>query len=1093
MGKVVNQNDLNAVIDSASKILDPIKSVVDSIGAIIKNAPKVSDKQIQSATETIQKMFGYINVIAAEMVKVTSKLDESMINDVSKKVSAAMGTVQKSMGTMLEIMNTKIGIGDMIKMRFKIRRVARLLKRTVKELVYSLASINVDPTVMQKAKPLMQLMASVNGIMDALQKMKTGGVGRRQIRRLTKVFRCINDLVMVIASLNAATVARALKTANSIKMCMVSIGLVLAAILLMLPIMLLFIVASPIIMLGFWLTMKIINVLVRMVSKAITAKTVIGLMLLVGVMGVVLLVGLMLLALVEIAQKASGSFMDLIEFLGTLMVVVGLMAGLGALLGSCMAVVGVIIVGMAVMTLIMTLLLVMAFELKILEELELDKGKILTNVHIVIDTAFEIIKAVFDAAVEQGGSSKEEPWYKQILGFLGGAAMQMMSAILAVALLAITVVSVGLILLIALELRLLQELDLDPGKIVENVGIVIDTAKLVVNSIFGVPDVSSSPSDKSIFQSIMEWVGGALLTVISAIFAVAFLTTMIIAICAILLIAAQLRLIQELDLDQKKIQENVRIVIETAQMVVSTIFAPDTKKANASDKGIFMSIIELIGGPIVDVLMAVFALAYLSTMIVSIFFILLIAWQLKALQEIDLDPVLIQENVRIVIETAQMVVSTIFDPGDRDNTPSEKSFIRTVLEFLGLDGIVTIIEAIMALAFLGLIFFSIYLIKCIAEQLKYIQDIQLDAAKIQQNIRDIVGACHAVINAVFAPDNTKGKSADGIFRKILKWCFPKLMSIIDALMTVGFLAISMTAVGMLGEIAGHLTTLAKLPSMRGIDKKVREVVGAARTVISAVVGSGGGLRQLARDHNAAKQAERLLNMLNSSVKKLGTMMEGLYKVADADQAKLELAKENTVLVVGLVDSIVLEAKAKKEDIDVKLAQAGRLQYLVRYFASVTPNQISNSQRFLDNYGKFLDKVGGVDLEKLKTTENMFKNMANFSNSISGDFDKLADSLNEKIAPMLEKLQTLMEEVGKKVESASASISASVRAASDSNPSSGDVEEQVKREKPGADAKAIATETAKRVKKQATKKSGTEKKLDELISMFKNKQARVSLS
>ena len=50
MGKVVNQNDLNAVIDSASKILDPIKSVVDSIGAIIKNAPKVSDKQIQSAT-----------------------------------------------------------------------------------------------------------------------------------------------------------------------------------------------------------------------------------------------------------------------------------------------------------------------------------------------------------------------------------------------------------------------------------------------------------------------------------------------------------------------------------------------------------------------------------------------------------------------------------------------------------------------------------------------------------------------------------------------------------------------------------------------------------------------------------------------------------------------------------------------------------------------------------------------------------------------------------------------------------------------------------------------------------------------------------
>jgi hypothetical protein len=91
-----------------------------------------------------------------------------------------------------------------------------------------------------------------------------------------------------------------------------------------------------------------------------------------------------------------------------------------------------------------------------------------------------------------------------------------------------------------------------------------------------------------------------------------------------------------------------------------------------------------------------------------------------------------------------------------------------------------------------------------------------------------------------------------------------------------------------------------------------------------------------------------------------------------------------------------------------------LKTMMQYSASCTAEATSNTERVLQNYDKFLTKVNDMKLGNLKTTAKMFEQMARFSESINGNFDALADTLNEKIAPLMEELKELLNDVQERV-------------------------------------------------------------------------------
>jgi flagellar biosynthesis/type III secretory pathway chaperone len=139
----------------------------------------------------------------------------------------------------------------------------------------------------------------------------------------------------------------------------------------------------------------------------------------------------------------------------------------------------------------------------------------------------------------------------------------------------------------------------------------------------------------------------------------------------------------------------------------------------------------------------------------------------------------------------------------------------------------------------------------------------------------------------------------------------------------------------------------------------------------------------------------------------------------------------------------------------------------------------------------LDKVNSIDLAKLQTTTNLFEKMAEFSKSISGDFEGLADTLNDKIAPLIEELKGLLEGVQERVEKSGSDISASVYASKAPILNQSEMANQTAREMPKSTNEEREKETRRRMEAQARQQnSEIVSKLAELIDLFEDGRARV---
>jgi cytochrome c556 len=131
-----------------------------------------------------------------------------------------------------------------------------------------------------------------------------------------------------------------------------------------------------------------------------------------------------------------------------------------------------------------------------------------------------------------------------------------------------------------------------------------------------------------------------------------------------------------------------------------------------------------------------------------------------------------------------------------------------------------------------------------------------------------------------------------------------------------------------------------------------------------------------------------------------------------------------------------------------------------------------------------DKINTVEVKKLETSANMFKQMANFSSSIKGNFEKLAETLAEDLMPILQELKEIMGQVPEKLDTGFQNTSASI-AATTYAPTTANVTEQVNRENPNLTKEEVETIVKTRLNEKAkSDANSTMSKLDELISLLK---------
>jgi hypothetical protein len=767
-----------------------------------------------------------------------------------------------------------------------------------------------------------------------------------------------------------------------------------------------FIIASPAIILAFWLVSKIFNLLGKVVFNMSTdPKLMLGLALTAIILGMLVVVALMMVILINQTKAIIEGVGYLLGFFGILIIVTALLIALGFGLAAIASIAGIAIAGIALTFVMIGLIFLLGLMLLSLQTLQLDKEAIRDSVATVMETAFYVIQTVFESVYTIGGGEDGQPWYKKVISFIGGSIATFISAILSVHILAMSFVAIGLILLLATQLRILQTIELDQDKIITNVKKVIDIALGVVSAVFGgVTEREDSKESKSWFRSILEFAGGALMHVISAILSVAILAVSLVSIQLILLLSIQLRILQSLDLNPDKIKENVYKVIDAALMVTSAIF--DTQ---ANDK----------------------------------------------------------------------------------SSSTDKGFIRNVLEVMGAGPILKILDAILSIAFLAMSVTSMMLVLALTAQLKILQNIDLDPAKIRANVDAVLNTCHAVTSAIMQPDTTEKQEAKGFFRKLLELALPSnLLTMTDALMSIGFLAVSMVAIGMVGTLAEKLTTISKLPSMANITEKAYEVIDASKRVINSVF-SGINKGEMQTISENASVAEEYLKIVQGTINSLNQMTISLTTVGDVDATKLANLGVVSGEIINVINDLTDKVHAKAGDIDVRLNQISKLQDMIKFFMNTKDADVIRTQKIADKYIEMLDKVNSIDLAKLQTTTNLFEKMAEFSKSISGDFEGLADTLNDKIAPLIEELKGLLEGVQERVEKSGSDISASVYASKAPILNQSEMANQTAREMPKSTNEEREKETRRRMEAQARQQnSEIVSKLAELIDLFEDGRARV---
>ena len=208
---------------------------------------------------------------------------------------------------------------------------------------------------------------------------------------------------------------------------------------------------------------------------------------------------------------------------------------------------------------------------------------------------------------------------------------------------------------------------------------------------------------------------------------------------------------------------------------------------------------------------------------------------------------------------------------------------------------------------------------------------------------------------------------------------------------------------------------------------------------------------------------------------INELNNGISSLATSDSSNI---KNNVDNYIRLIDKLSNSESTNFGNITKDLSNFNNS---INEIGKSNEKQFSNA---INNYIKFVDKINTVEVKKLETSAKMFEQMAKFSNSIKGNFEKLAETLAEDLMPVLQELKEIMGQVPEKLDSGFQNTSASI-AATTTAPTSANITAQVNRENPNLSKDEVDNIVKTRLNERAKMDAnGTIAKLDELLSLLK---------
>ncbi|MBQ1570159.1 MAG: hypothetical protein IIZ78_03455 [Clostridiales bacterium] len=170
-----------------------------------------------------------------------------------------------------------------------------------------------------------------------------------------------------------------------------------------------------------------------------------------------------------------------------------------------------------------------------------------------------------------------------------------------------------------------------------------------------------------------------------------------------------------------------------------------------------------------------------------------------------------------------------------------------------------------------------------------------------------------------------------------------------------------------------------------------------------VIGGEGVVKAVANANAVAPYLSETAKNIGSAVGKLSDVIDKVSKIKNAEGASHTIST-----MIDNITGTITNWKLTNQT-ESKIAYLSSLGDVVNKMGGSFSNA-ANIEKGMKAYGEFLNKIDRTKLDNLKYAYSLFKALSKITEDIKGNFDKLADTLNEDIIEQLKQIAEYLDQI-----------------------------------------------------------------------------------
>ena len=525
------------------------------------------------------------------------------------------------------------------------------------------------------------------------------------------------------------------------------------------------------------------------------------------------------------------------------------------------------------------------------------------------------------------------------------------------------------------------------------------------------------------------------------------------SILAMLIIGKELLLLTEFEFDQddrEAVRETTKTIIGASMDVIDAVFNGFDEEGNIIKEptddhgrkiGLFRKVFRSIFKGSALIVEALATSVVLVLTVVSVTMTLILGAELQFVAQYKIDRKTVEENVSKIMNTAEYCIYSVFEDMSTTRTRNtDGSYTvtrhipkRTIMASLHhfFSGLANILELVVSVGKLAVIMISIGLIRLTGETLKWVTKFDTtEVSSAGEKAASIMKAANACVEVIFNPNEDEGNGKKKKTRvnrgnpkrklwRLVKEVFKNISN--DMFVEMGKTGVVLAAISLIVLVAKELDYLAKytLPEDNTIVANAQNIISTAKACADIAFGE-----DIIKDSNDELNTKlEKFGQFANSVESTNKAIVRIYNsINNIDAVKLgKAARILTEVRDGKRNSFIRDAVEYMKDIsqnsfDIKrynenVHALDTLVTVLDKFVKVGERKgFIKYKEGLKDTEKFLKVINDSNLNKLETAYKLFKEIADISKSINGNFQGLADTINYKLVRALNNIKSTLDQL-----------------------------------------------------------------------------------